>query len=412
MSITLTREQQCILDAAIHWYYHEPDNQLFQFAGNPGTGKTFLMNSIIKALDIDLSEVAPMAYVGAAAINMRVNGGLSNAKTIHSMIYDPVDIDKRDKNGRIVINQFYNRPERQLVFKRKNLDHIKLFIVDEGGTVPAPLARDILSFGKKVLVAGDLDQLPPVRGIPGFLNNGKVYRLTQIMRQEGQSKIIELCQRAKAGYPIHPGEYGGDVLVMNDTDFWNNPYTDQTLINSNIILCGRNSTRDFINNRIREICGRKSNIPEVGEKIVCKKNNWFLESCGINLTNGLTGVVTRSPGVGGFDGKCFSIDFKADIIENCFFRDVNVDYNYFTSDYETKDRIKMNGQLVGNAIEFGYCQTVNTAQGGQWDGGIYFEEYLPRNNDKRNYTALSRFRKRCIYVKSTNKYVNTVLRRR
>ena len=38
MSITLTREQQCILDAAIHWYYHEPDNQLFQFAGNPGTG--------------------------------------------------------------------------------------------------------------------------------------------------------------------------------------------------------------------------------------------------------------------------------------------------------------------------------------------------------------------------------------
>ena len=54
------------------------------------------------------------------------------------------------------------------------LDGIKLLIIDEGGSVPYSLRDEILSRGIKVLVCGDLDQLPPVADKPAFLYTGKV----------------------------------------------------------------------------------------------------------------------------------------------------------------------------------------------------------------------------------------------
>ena len=46
------------------------------------------MNEIISRLGLDMSQVAPMAYTGAAAIVMRTKG-LFNARTIHSWLYEP-----------------------------------------------------------------------------------------------------------------------------------------------------------------------------------------------------------------------------------------------------------------------------------------------------------------------------------
>ena len=60
--------------------------------------------------------------------------------------------------------------------------------------------------------------------------------------------------------------------------------------------------------------------------------------------------------------------------------------------------------IYGEAFEYGYCQTVYTAQGSQWNCGVYFEEYMPSNNNQLHYTALSRFRSKCIYVKKNRKY--------
>lgn len=52
-----------------------------------------------------MKDVAPMAYIGQAAINMRVNG-LKNAKTIHSWIYHYTEVVVRDKNGNPVMDEF------------------------------------------------------------------------------------------------------------------------------------------------------------------------------------------------------------------------------------------------------------------------------------------------------------------
>ena len=190
MAINLTPKQEKIVNEAVNWYYNSPE-QIFQFAGNPGTGKSVVMNAIIKAIGLPPEQVAPMAYIGAAAINMRLKG-MKNAKTIHSWIYDKVEEPIIGENGKVVFNKYFNRPEVRLKFVPKALPEIKLFAIDEGGTVPISMRADILRSGKKVLVAGDLDQLPPVSDNPAFLYDGKVYKLTEIMRQAKDSAIVYL----------------------------------------------------------------------------------------------------------------------------------------------------------------------------------------------------------------------------
>lgn len=400
MGIVLTPKQQAIVDAAVDWYYNSSE-QVFQFAGNPGTGKSVVMNAIIEAIGLDPNRVAPMAYVGAAAINMRLKG-MHNAKTIHSWLYETAEEPKYDENGNVVMNPYFNRPEVEYKRHLKDLKDIRLMAIDEGGMVPLKMKRDILSRGKKVLVAGDLDQLPPVADDPAFLADGRVYVLDEIMRQAKNSAIIYLCQRAKNGFPIHTGVYGNEVIVLEEKDFIN--IAPQILPAAGVVLCGRNETREKYTNYIRhDILNKHNKLPDCGEKLICRINNWNLESGGINLTNGLTGRVLNQPDVSTFDGKCFYIDFMPDL-NPVPFKDIPVDYEFFTTDFTKRQQMKNFKFYTGEGFEFGYVQTVHVAQGSQWKTGVYFEEYMPTDMKKLNYTALSRFSNKCIYVKKNRKY--------
>ena len=398
--INLTPKQQKVVNEAVNWYYNSPE-QIFQFAGNPGTGKSVVMNAIIQAIGLAEEAVAPMAYIGAAAINMRLKG-MKNAKTIHSWIYEPVEVPILDARGQIVYNKYFNRPEVRTTYTIKSLPDIKLFAIDEGGTVPLRMRNDILSSGKKVLVAGDLDQLPPVSDTPAFLTDGRVYVLDEIMRQAKNSAIIYLCQRAKHGLPIHTGVYGNEVIVLEEKDF--EAIAPQIFRTAGVVLCGKNETRSKYTDIIRhQILGKTGTLPDMGEKLICRKNDWRISSGGINLTNGLCGRVMNQPDVSSFDGKCFRIDFMPDL-NPVPFLNVPVDYEFFTADNARRKDMKAFNYCNGEAFEFGYVQTVHLAQGSQWRTGVYFEEYLPSNNNQLHYTALSRFRSKCIYVKKNRKY--------
>lgn len=398
--INLTPKQQHVVDEAVKWYYNSSE-QVFQFAGNPGTGKSVVMDAIIDAIGLDRNRVAPMAYVGAAAINMRLKG-LLNAKTIHSWIYEMVAVPLLDINGEIVMNKYFNRPE--VTYKRilKDLPDIDLIAIDEAGTVPARMRNDILQSGKKVLVAGDLDQLPPVGDHPAFLADGRVFVLDEIIRQYKGSAIIYLCQRAKRGLPIHVGVYGNEVMVIEEKDF--EVIADKILPVAGVVLCARNETREKYTNYIRyKILGKNGIMPDCGEKLICRINDWQMSAGGINLTNGLAGRVLNKPDVSTFDGKCFRIDFLPDL-NPVPFLDVPVDYEFFTTSIDKRKDMKNFNYCFGEAFEYGYVQTVHIAQGSQWKTGVYFEEYMPSNNNQLNYTALSRFSEKCIYVKKNRKY--------
>lgn len=394
--IAFNEGQNSVIREALNWYYNSSE-QIFQFAGNPGTGKSLVLGEIINRLGLELNEVAPMAYTGAAAIVMRMKG-LINASTIHSWLYEPVKVPATDENGYPILDSYFNKPIMTIKFIPKELIGIKLIVIDEASMVPLGMKNEILRRGIKIIATGDLDQLPPIADTPAFLVDGKVSILTEIMRQEEGSAIIYLSQRAKLGLPISLGMYNNVWVTTEDQ------LTPELLLSSDILLCARNNTRDRFNKYIREdLLGIHSTLPIFGDKLICRKNNHNIQTAGIELANGLLGRVVNQPDVAGFDGKTFKIDFSPDLLD-AKFEQLQCDYTYFTAPYEQRKALKNLKYDTGEKFELGYASTVHLAQGSQFRNGIYIEEYMGDISNALNYTALTRFSNMCIYVKQKPKY--------
>ena len=142
-----------------------------------------------------------------------------------------------------------------------------------------------------------------------------------------------------------------------------------------------------------------STIPNHGEKVICRKNNWGLEVEGINLTNGLRGTVMNYPDVSGFNGRSFMIDFKPDLF-NSQFNNITVDYKYFIGNNEQRQIIKTQPYSDGDKFEYAYATTCHISQGSQYNAGIYIEDYMGGGiQNNLNYTGITRFMNKLLYVK-------------
>ena len=392
----LNDQQEFILSKAIEWWKNSSE-QIFQYTGGPGTGKTYLLSHILKALDISMERIAPMAYTGQAAIVMR-GYGLKNAKTIHSWLYEPEVVYELNSDGSYKLDPYFNKPISKLTFVPKDLTDIDLFIIDEGSMVPAHMKEEINSRGKKIIITGDLDQLPPIHGNPAYLCEGTIYKLTEIMRQQKNSPIIYLAQQALAGIDIQPGIYGNCKVVYTDE------LTDFEIMKSDMIICGKNKTRDMININYREkLLGCTSTLPLVNEKMVCRKNNWNIQSQGINLVNGLIGMVAKSPGVEGFENDIYKIDFVP-LYTDGVFLNLECDYKYLIGNLEERNILKNAPFSQGEKMEYAHAITTHMSQGGQFPQGIYVEEYLRGNiQNSLNYTGITRFKYNMIYAKQRPK---------
>lgn len=397
MGIELNKAQKHVVKEAVKWYNHS-DSGLFQFTGEAGTGKSVVLRSIVDELGLAQEEVAPMAYIGAAAIVMR-RKGFPNAKTIHSWIYNFSKYPEKDENGNVVYDEYYNRPKMKFMMRPKYLRGIKLIIIDEAGTVPAKLAREIESRRIKVIATGDLNQLPPPFSSPYFLTSGTMYRLDEVMRQAEESPIIFLAHRAIQGKNLELGTYG-NTMVINKDDL-----TEDMLKNAEIVLAGYNNTRDRLNRYYREMKGIDPSdiLPKYGEPLICRKNHWAKEVDGISLANGLIGDVLSHPDVSGVRKGTFSVDFLPRM-GNKAFLDLKVDLDYFKASTEQKK--SMNSMYgSGERFEFAYSITTHISQGSQFNNGIYVEEAFPMKVQRQlNYTGITRFSDSMIYVKRSKKY--------
>lgn len=393
------KDQEKVIQAGVHHLLYSSE-QVFEYTGGPGTGKTEVLMEILRRAKIPFNTVAPMAYIGQAAIVMRLRG-MVNAKTIHSWLYDLEEDYVYDENNNIVIDPVYNKPMKKYKFVPKDLTDIDVLFIDEGYTVPLSMKKDILSRGKKIIVCGDRNQLPPVKDEPAFLTGSNVMMLTEVMRQAKGSYIIELADMALKGIEPELGIHG-NVLVLEEDDL-----TPEMIINSQVIICGTNRTRDKYNDYIRhQILHRNTNLPGYGERIMCRKNNWTIGVDGINLTNGLTGTVVKPADVYAFDNKTFSVDFKSDLL-GLIFPDIDIDYKFFTSkDRAEKELMKKSRYMAGEAFEYAYAKTTHLCQGSQYYNGIYISEYLHKDIQRQlDFTAISRFMNCMIYVrKKRHKY--------
>lgn len=399
-NIVLNREQQIAADAAVNWFYHSSE-QTFSIEGPAGTGKSVVISAILSRLNLRNDEVLPMAYTGQACTIMRKRG-MPKACTCHSGLFTPVQDMAKDEYGRIKMNRQFNVPVVKWSFIPKDFTNsgIKLIILDEAWMIPKHFKRHIDNTGIKVLATGDPGQLPPVGGEPGYLIDGIIYHLTELMRQEENSPIVYLATRARKGLPIETGMYGNDVLVIFDDELDND-----IISRSNVVLCGKNSTRESINNRVRnQILNIHTDYPLYGERIICRKNNWEREVDGIHLVNGLTGTVITPPDIGRFTGNTMLVDFLPDLLDVPF-TNVDINYKYLNASREEKEALKLNPYLEGERFEYAYASTVHLSQGSEYDCGTYIEEFLRSDmQNALNYTAITRFKKQMVYVKHKPKF--------
>ncbi len=399
MGIEFNAQQKDAIKDIGHWYKSLSSHQVYELSGRPGTGKTTLMNYVIKEeLGLDDDEFIIVSFTGKATQQLIRKG--NKAHTIHSIFYKMCNVVDMDENGQPIMEHGRVKMKKKfLPISKDELDpRIKLIAIDEAPMTGANIAKHILSFGKKVLALGDIDQLPPVMDKPFFMIEPNRH-LTQIMRQAEGNMIIKLATDLIEGRKISYGKYGDNVMVI--------PYEladDKLMKKSDIILAAKNSTRDIINNRIRyEINQRKNALPHIGDKIICRKTNYkesISEPYGeIYLINGLSGTI-EGVRKDTYTGEVMSIDFKPDFTMNTFY-DLRMNTTFFASDVSTRKEMKSNMFTKGELFEMGDACTVHLSQGSEWDFVTYFKESIgfnQRYNNQLNYTAVTRAKDKLVIV--------------
>lgn len=378
--IVLTDEQEEAARLCYEWWQTAKvglnRRQIFVLAGLAGTGKTTIVKEIIRRLKV--KRVQHIAPTGKAAARLRLKGNWG-AKTLHWFCYFFVGEVKDDKTG-----------DERLVFREKTslaegMDTPQLIVLDEASM---PSERDIqalMAFGIPIIALGDHGQLEPVMAKAGIdLENGAHVKLETVMRQAAESNILRAAMFLRKGFSLPEREYE-DMKVIHRKPLLREIVEFAGLDGSAQILCGLNSTRQKINENIREHLGFKGKLPMVGEKIVATFNNHTE-----HIMNGELFVVTRAAVESEIDPGKWTIGIKS--LDDPKARETFSNFNplcFDPADAEEED--VREAHKTAGAYDFGYALTVHKSQGSEWDRVLVVDE-PPHgcNKEKWRYTACTR----------------------
>ena len=178
--ISLSQEQKLAIEKAV-------GSKVMIITGGPGTGKTTIVNSIIRILERKGQRILLAAPTGRAAKRLSDTTGRP-AKTIHRLLeYSP-------QQGGFQRN-------------RENPLPADLIIVDEASMIDILLLNHLLKaipLPARLILVGDIDQLPsvgPGNVLKDIINSRQVevVKLTEIFRQARESLIVVNAHRVNSG---------------------------------------------------------------------------------------------------------------------------------------------------------------------------------------------------------------------
>ncbi len=299
--------------------------KILVITGSPGTGKSTILNFVIKIFEKENKSVLLGAPTGRASKRLYEATG-KEAKTIHRLL-----------NYKQKLNKFLKN--------EKNPVDADMVIIDEASMMDIRLMRNLLLAIKPqtgVIFVGDVDQLPavgPGNVLSDIIGSGivPVIELKKIYRQEGESLIIYNAHKVRDGqFPyigkpknndfffIEKNEPGEVVdLILNlltqriPKSFNYNPLYDvQVIVPTNKGIVGVNN----LNSRIQDILNfnsqkvlRGSVQYRLNDKVMQLKNNYEKD-----VYNGDIGFIN------GIDMEMEEITVNFD--------GRNVDYSFFELD--------------------------------------------------------------------------------
>ncbi len=294
--------------------------------------------------------------------------GCEDARTLHSLIYRATESESEEPS--FVLNE------------DSEAATAKLIIVDECSMVDEELGRDLLSFGRKVLVLGDPAQLPPIKGGGFFTEAEPDAMLTEVHRQAADNPIIRLSMTIREGGRIAPGAYGETrVVARGELD-------PELVTKADQVLVGMNKTRRAYNRRLRELRGFSGALPQSGEKLVCLRNNrkkgllngaiFMVKSGGVLRARKIRMLVSPEEA----SGKPQRVGVIPQFFEG------------------GEGEIPYALRKDSDEFDFGYALTVHKAQGSQWDDVALFDESFAFREHRARwlYTGVTRAARRLTLV--------------
>ena len=357
-------QQDAALKSVAEWLKQDQP-QVFRLFGYAGTGKTTLARHIAGH---EGGEVLFGAYTGKAALVLR-SKGCKDARTIHSMIYRPKSIDEEEPT--FVLNEESAAATASLI------------IIDECSMVDEELGRDLLSFGKKVLVLGDPAQLPPVKGGGFFTGTEPDHMLTEVHRQAAGNPIIRLSMLVRAGERLARGAYGESRIIGRDE------IDSAQVTKADQVLVGMNRTRHSYNKRLRELFGITEALPQVNDKLVCLRNDRKK-----GLLNGGLWTVKKLLAKRGQHLRMHVVPEDDPATKATR---IGVLPQFFEG---TGEEIPYALRRNSDEFDYGYALTVHKAQGSQWNDLVLFDESAAFREHKNRwlYTGITRAAERLTLV--------------
>lgn len=187
------------------------ENGVLVITGGPGTGKTTIINAIIKLCEAEGLDIELAAPTGRAAKRMEETTG-HKAQTIH----------------RLLGISFLNEDSRRQTFEKNEDNPLEtdVVIIDESSMVDIILMHSLLKaipIGTRLILVGDSNQLPsvgPGNVLKDIINSEviRVAKLTDIFRQAQESAIVTNAHRINAGEYPDLKERNKDFFFMKRYD--------------------------------------------------------------------------------------------------------------------------------------------------------------------------------------------------
>ena len=186
------------------------NNSVHIITGGPGTGKTTIIKFILNVFIKRGFKTIMVAPTGRAAKRMMETTGFE-AKTIHRVL----EISSTEDD------------EFNFVGKSdKNTIKCDVIIIDEASMIDVLLGSKLfksLSIGTKIIIVGDIDQLPsvgPGNFLKDIINSGifPVSRLNKIYRQKENSYIVLNAHKINNGEELILNKKDGDFYILKNNN--------------------------------------------------------------------------------------------------------------------------------------------------------------------------------------------------